>query len=163
MNLSGLRFSIEWGDLVVVLSSCFAAAGYLLAKAMPSVCDPIVTTGWQQLLGGGTLLVIGLLCGGRLQEWNALGVATFLFLVVCAAAAYSLWFYLLQRNDVSRISVFKFLTPIFGVALSGLLLGENIFTLENILALALVCAGLMIANGAARRHTPAACTAEGKS
>lgn len=163
MNLSGLRFSIEWGDLVVVLSSCFAAAGYLLAKAMPSVCDPIVTTGWQQLLGGGTLLVIGLLCGGRLQEWNALGVATFLFLVVCAAAAYSLWFYLLQRNDVSRISVFKFLTPIFGVALSGLLLGENIFTLENILALALVCAGLMIANGAARHHTPAACTAEGKS
>ena len=70
---------------------------------------------------------------------------------------------LLQRNDVSCISVFKFLTPIFGVALSGLLLGENIFTLENILALALVCAGLMIANGAARRHTLAACTAEGKS
>ena len=64
---------------------------------------------------------------------------------------------------MSRISVFKFLTPIFGVALSGLLLGENIFTLENILALALVCAGLMIANGAAKRHTPAACTAEGKS
>ena len=39
MNLSGLHFSIEWGDLVVVLSSCFAAAGYLLAKAMPSACD----------------------------------------------------------------------------------------------------------------------------
>ena len=52
MNLNGLRLSIEWGDLVVVLSSCFAAAGYLLAKAMSPACDPIATTGWQQLLGG---------------------------------------------------------------------------------------------------------------
>ena len=57
----------------------------------------------------------------------------------------------------------KVVKKIAAVALSGLLLGENIFTLENILALALVCAGLMIANGAAKRHTPATCTAEGKS
>lgn len=153
MNLRGMRLSLEWGDLIVILSSCFAAAGYLLAKGMQEGSDPIQTTGWQQLFGGGVLLMLGLVSGGRLKEWNVPGVATFLFLVLCAAAAYSLWFYLLQRNDVGRISVYKFLTPIFGVALSGLLLGESIFTIENIAALALVCAGLIIANGAARRES----------
>lgn len=153
MNLRGMRFCLEWGDLIVILSSCFAAVGYLLAKAMPAGSDPIQTTGWQQMFGGGVLLVLGLLSGGRLKEWNLPGVATFLFLVVCAAAAYSLWFYLLQRNDVGRISVYKFLTPIFGVALSGMLLGESIFTIENIAALVLVCVGLIISNGAAGRES----------
>lgn len=162
MNLRGMRFCLEWGDLIVILSSCFAAVGYLLAKAMPAGSDPIQTTGWQQMFGGGVLLALGLLGGGRLKEWNLPGVATFLFLVVCAAAAYSLWFYLLQRNDVGRISVYKFLTPIFGVALSGLLLGESIFTIENIAALVLVCVGLIISNGAAGRESEpyAACEAK---
>ena len=128
MNLRGMRFCLEWGDLIVILSSCFAAVGYLLVKAMPAGSDPIQTTGWQQMFGGGVLLALGLLSGGRLKEWNLPGV-------------------------VGRISVYKFLTPIFGVALSGLLLGESIFTIENIAALVLVCVGLIISNGAAGRES----------
>ena len=152
MNLNGLKFALEWGDLVVILSSCCAAAGYLLAKAMPPTSDPIQSTGFQQLLGGCVLLVTGLSFGGRLYVWDVPGAVSLLFLVAVAAAAYSLWFYLLQHNGVAHISVYKFLTPIFGVTLSGLLLHENIFTVENIAALTLVCIGLMIANGASRRH-----------
>ena len=81
-------------------------------------------------------------------------LAAVIVLILAAAISYSLWFYLLQRNDVGRISISKFLTPIFGVVFSGLLLNEPVFTPENGIALALVCAGIITVNSTARTGTP---------
>lgn len=150
MNLKGLSFTMEMGDLLVILSSCSAAAGYLVSKTMASGGNAIANTGCQQLFGGLILLGTGLAGGGRLREINPTGVATFAFLVLAAAAAYSIWFSLLMTNDLGAISVYKFLTPIFGMLLSGLLLKETIFTLANMTALVLVCAGLITVNRAPR-------------
>lgn len=146
MNLQGLSFVLEFGDIIVLLSSCCAAAGYLLSKAMPSGSDALTSTAWQQIFGGAVLLILGLVTGGKLSEPNVPGLLCLAFQVVAAAVAYSLWFYLLQNYDASKVSVSKFLTPIFGVLFSGLLLGEEIFTVSNMIALALVCAGVITVN-----------------
>ena len=55
---------------------------------------------------------------------------------------------MLQRHPVSRITVFAFLNPVFGVVLSALLLGEGkILDLPRcLLALVLVCVGVWIVN-----------------
>lgn len=151
MNLDGLSIRVEVGDWFVLGASCFAATGYLISKAMPKSADPLISTAWQQLTGGGMLLVAGLLTGGRLGAVSLPGMGVLLFLILAAAISYSLWFYLLQHNDVGRISVSKFLTPIFGVVFSGLLLGEPVFTPENGIALALVCCGIAAVN-APKRH-----------
>ena len=90
------------------------------------------------------LLVAGMLSGGRITQVNFSAVLSLLFLVLASAAAYSVWFYLLQRYDASRISIYKFFTPIFGVLLSGLLLHEQVFTVTNMAALLLVCIGIAI-------------------
>ncbi len=144
MNLQGLSFRPQIGDGIVVLSSCCAAVGYFLAKAMPPTSDPVLCTAWQQAFGGCVLLVAGMLSGGRITQVNFSAVLSLLFLVLASAAAYSVWFYLLQRYDASRISIYKFLTPIFGVLLSGLLLHEQVFTVTNMAALLLVCIGIAI-------------------
>ncbi len=71
-----------------------------------------------------------------------------LYLGSLSAVAYTLWSLLLQRHPVSRITVFAFLNPVFGVVLSALLLGEGkILDLPRcLLALALVCVGVWIVN-----------------
>ena len=145
MNMSGLNFVLEFGDIIVMLSSCCAAAGYLVSKGMPSG-DAMTSTAWQQIFGGVILLVAGLVTGGSVSAPNLPGLLCLAFQVVAAAVAYSLWFYLLQNFDASKVSVSKFMTPVFGVLFSGLLLGEPIFTVTNGIALVLVCGGVITVN-----------------
>ena len=146
MNFKGLSLSVETGDILVIGASCFAAAGYLISKAMPKSCDALTATAWQQFTGGILLLITGICTGGRLSSATLPGIACLLFLILAAAISYSLWFWLLQHNDVGRISISKFLTPLFGVLFSGILLQEKIFTPENGIALLLVCCGVIAVN-----------------
>ena len=146
MNFSGLSLKVEFGDLIVIASSCCATAGYLISKGMPGKSDALTSTAWQQIFGGTILLILGLTTGGKLASPNTEGLLCLLFQVAAAAVSYSLWFYLLKTFDASTVSISKFMTPVFGVLFSGLLLGEKIFTLTNLIALALVCAGVVAVN-----------------
>ena len=89
-----------------------------------------------------------LLGGGKLRAVDARAWPLMLYLGFLSAVAYTLWSLLLQRHPVSRIMVFSFLNPVFGVVLSALLLGEG--EILNIprcaLAMVLVCLGVWIVN-----------------
>ena len=58
---------------------------------------------------------------------------------------YLAWFALILRYSASRLSVFTFLTPLFGIAAGHLVLGEPL-TPAFALAAALVIAGLVLVN-----------------
>ncbi len=65
--------------------------------------------------------------------------------VVVAFIGYLVWFRLLHRYQASRLVSFIFLTPVFGVILSGLILGESLpFSLW--IGLGLVAAGIYLVN-----------------
>ncbi len=65
--------------------------------------------------------------------------------VVVAVLSYLLWFWLIHRFPVTRLAAFTFMAPLFGVALSGLLLRETI-PLSLYLGLFLVASGLYLVN-----------------
>ena len=46
--------------------------------------------------------------------------------MVISFASYLAWFWLLRRYLASRIAVFSFMTPLFGVTFGVLLLGEPV-------------------------------------
>lgn len=73
--------------------------------------------------------------------WASLAFQT----VVVAAASYVCWFWLIRHYPATRLSSFSFLTPVFGVLAGGLLLDEAL-TPAVFAALALVGAGIWIAN-----------------
>jgi len=52
----------------------------------------------------------------------------------------------LKYNPVGKVSIYIFTVPIFGVVLSGLLLGEQILSVKNLAALVLVSIGIFIVN-----------------
>ena len=71
-----------------------------------------------------------------------------LYLALLSACAYTLWGVLLKYNDVSKVSVFGFMTPVFGFLLSSLILKEhmNQSVLMSVISLVLVCLGILCVN-----------------
>ena len=111
--------------------------------------DGVLLAGWQFLVGGLVLTAIGFLMGGALSPTAiAPAIALIIYMALISAVAYSLWSRLLAVNPVSRVSVFGFMNPVFGVLLSALLLGEGAGTspVTVIVALLLVCGGIIIVN-----------------
>jgi drug/metabolite transporter (DMT)-like permease len=70
--------------------------------------------------------------------------------VVVAFISYVAWFWLLTRYSPSAMSVFTFLTPIFGAFAGVLILGEAL-TMRLLLALILVAFGIFLVNRPARK------------
>ena len=76
------------------------------------------------------------------------GLAMLVYLALVSAVAYSLWGILLKYNPVSKVAVFGFMNPVFGVILSAILLKEgDSVGVMCVAALALVCVGIYIVNG----------------
>ena len=86
--------------------------------------------------------------GGSLTFYETACVPLLLYMAFISAVAYSLWAVLLKYNPVSRVTVFGFMNPVFGVILSALLLNENgqAFSLRGLTSLILVCVGIYIVN-----------------
>jgi drug/metabolite transporter (DMT)-like permease len=105
-------------------------------------------SGWQFIIGGLVMAASGFLMGGRLQIVSSRALPMLMYLAFISAAAYSLWGILLKYNPVSRVAVFGFMNPVFGVFLSALLLGEKEQAggLVSIVSLILVSAGIWIVN-----------------
>ena len=68
-------------------------------------------------------------------------------MALLSTVAFSLWSMLLKYNQVGQVAIFGFSIPIFGSLLSALILGEKLFSLQNLAALALVSAGILVVNG----------------
>ena len=71
--------------------------------------------------------------------------------VIVAFVSYLSWFWLLTRYSASRLSVFTFLSPLFGVAFGVLLLGESVGW-RFMSAAALVLTGIALVNAPPRRR-----------
>jgi drug/metabolite transporter (DMT)-like permease len=65
--------------------------------------------------------------------------------VIVAFVSYLLWFRMIHSYPVSRLAAFTFLTPLFGVILSALFLGESL-TWSLWTGLGLVAAGIYLVN-----------------
>ncbi len=86
--------------------------------------------------------------GGHITKVTPSGIGLLVYLALVSAVAYSLWGILLKYNPVSRVTVFGFMNPVFGVLLSALLLGETdqASGILGLLSLLLVSVGIYVVN-----------------
>ena len=100
------------------------------------------------MFGGAILCVMGLAMGGTIHNISFAAVGMLIYLALVSAVAYSLWGILLKYNPISRVAVFGFMNPVFGVILSALLLDEKkqAFGITGVISLALVCVGIYVVN-----------------
>ena len=149
VNLSGLTLTMNFlGDGFVILSTVSYAFSSVLMKRFSKHEDPVVISGYQFIVGGAFMIILGLSLGGRISLTSGGGIALLIYLAFLSAIAYALWGLLLKFNPVSRVSIFSFTTPIFGTVLSILLLpGTSGASPVNIaITLVLVSAGIFLLN-----------------
>lgn len=150
VNLKGLDFNMNFlGDGFVILSTAACAMSSVLVKKFSSREDPVVISGYQFIAGGLFMTLTGLIFGGKVVFPDFKSVAVLIYLAFLSAAAYSLWGLLLKYNPVSKVTIYSFTTPIFGVILSEIMLaGEdsNVNYLNLAITLVLVCTGIILIN-----------------
>ena len=145
--MSGGKVTLA-GEGAMLAADFFYAASGCLIKIFSRDENPVTLSGYQFLLGGMVLFVIGSLMGGSLVFYSPQCALNLIYMGFISAGAYTLWGVLLKYNPVSRVSILGFINPVMGVLLSALFLveGREAFSLNGLLALLLVSAGIIIVN-----------------
>lgn len=149
VNLNGLDFNMNFtGDGFVLFSTISYAISSVLIKIYSKHEDPVVLSGYQFIMGGIFMIIVGLAFGGTVSLTTAKGVGVLIYLAFLSAIAYSLWGILLKHNPVSRVTIFSFMIPVFGSLLSMLMLTEssNVSPINLIITLVLICTGIITLN-----------------
>lgn len=136
------------GEGFLVLAAASYGCSSVFIKRYSEREDPVVLSGWQFFIGGLIMSFAALIGGGTLHAVSGYAWPLMLYLGCLSAVAYTLWSLLLQRHPVSKIMVYSFLNPVFGVFLSAFLLDEaKVLNVPRcMLALVLVCLGVWIVN-----------------
>lgn len=138
-----------WGEGLVLLSTLSLALSGILAKKYSARFSVVMLSGYQFIVGGFVMIVVGLALGGRIALVpQPSAYILLLYMSFISAVAYSVWGILMKNNPVSRVSIFNFMTPLFGVLLSAIFLGEVDQALQwnKLAALVLVSAGIYVVN-----------------
>lgn len=149
VNLGGtLDMSFKMiGDGFLLISAFAYALSTVLIKLYGKDDDPVMLSGYQFLAGGLLMVLFGICIGGKISTVSAAGILLLLYMAFISAGAYTLWGILLKHHPVSKIAVFGFCTPIFGVILSALILKESAgVQAKTLVALLLVCIGIVLVN-----------------
>jgi drug/metabolite transporter (DMT)-like permease len=145
--------SFGFGEWLLVGSMIANAYGSLYAKKLCQVIDVGIVTFYQMFIGSIALFILG--CFGSNPfpfTWDLNALFMLLYLAGLSAVGFLLWNYVMKYNTVGKVSMYLFLIPVFGVLLSGLILGEEL-NLTALLGLILVVSGIITVNKtSARRH-----------
>jgi len=135
------------GDAIVILSGFLLGARQVFTKTLTQSIHPARLLFWQATLSVPVFFILSYL----FEDLSAIRLDTKIVLsivyqgVVVAGLCFIFWTLLLHRYNASRLSVFGFISPIAGVVISHLLLGEPI-THALLLGGTLVAAGIAVVN-----------------
>lgn len=136
------------GDALGILAGALWAATTVVVRASRLSSAPASKTLLYQLAVSAVLLLVMALASGQAAgaRVNGLVLASLFYQsVLIAFLSYLTWFWLLGRYLASRLSVFSFLTPLFGVAFGVLLMHDAVGPRFAVAAL-LVLAGIVLVN-----------------
>lgn len=149
INMNGMNFEMSLqGEGFIFLSTVAYAFSSVFMKRFSAKDNPVMLSGYQFVIGGIIMALVGTAMGGRLHKPSGSALLLLIYLAMLSAVAYSIWGILLKYNPVSKVAVFGFMNPVFGVILSAILLreGEQAGGLVSIVSLILVCIGIYAVN-----------------
>lgn len=141
MSPGSLRFST--GDVIILCSSVCTVISNIISRRFGRQVSPLWMTGLSQLFGGTVLLVIALSMGGRLPRINWEGMLVFAYICAASIISYTIWYSVQQSSALSRLFIIKFAEPAFACVIGAVLLGEDIFRLQYLVAFVLISLGIM--------------------
>lgn len=139
---------IMFGDFLAVLAAVSWGATTVVIRCSILAKSPVTQTLLYQLIGAFTLLMLAAIGLGQtgfnptLLAWGSLLFQS----VIMSFASLLVWFWLLRHYLASRLGVFSFMTPLFGVTFGAVLLNEPI-EVSFLVGAILVLAGIVLVSG----------------
>ena len=134
-----------WGDLYA-LAAAIAWAATTVTVRLSSLAQAAVTQTLFYQLAGSFILLLGLafFMGQAVVQWTPLVMGSLAFhTLIVSFASFLAWFWLLRNYLASRLGVFPYLSPLFGIIFGVWLLDENIEA-NFIFGTALVLLGILV-------------------
>lgn len=146
LNIGAQGFSFSVGDLLILCASFCTVFSNVISKKVFQKVDPITSTGISQFFGGIVLLAVGLLMGGKVQF--ALNSSLWIMAYICLASivSYCIWFGTVKNGELSKLFIIKFAEPVFACIFGALILRENIWKIQYLIAFLLISGSIWIAN-----------------
>ena len=149
INLSpgawGSGFSLKGEGMVAICTIIYGTSSVLM-KFVSKKGRAMAITAYQLMVGGAALIGFGFLLDGNISGFTVKSSLLLFYMAMLSAVAFSLWTTLLKYNPVGKVTIYGFSIPIFGAGLSAVFLGEDIFSLKNLVALLCVSAGIILVN-----------------
>jgi drug/metabolite transporter (DMT)-like permease len=156
-----LRPGAQSGDATVLgLAACVGAAamwasGSFASRKVALPAHPLVSTGWQMLLGGLICAVAGLAFGeagdvhpGAFSLRSVLALA---YLVAIGSwVGYTAYAWLLQNAPLSKVATYAYVNPVVAIVLGWLILDEVITPVTAVAATVIVTSVALVVRSEAR-------------
>lgn len=142
------KAAMYFGDILQIAAAVLWGATTLyIKKFMANKVEPIHTFLYQLFFSIPILLIVSLILEPKwIYKVDPYIVGSLFYQsVIIAFITYFTWFKLIHKYSVSRLSVFTFFTPIFGVLFGVFLLHEEL-TVSLMIGLPLVSAGIFLVN-----------------
>ena len=143
-NAKGITFAL--GDILIVCASVCTVAANIISKKILTSNSPFWVTGISQLSGGIILMVIAVVFGANLLSFTWESLAVFFYICTASTIAYLLWNYILKTSELSNMFIIKFAEPLFACFFGAILLKENIFQWQYLIAFVLISVGIILGN-----------------
>ncbi len=120
--------NILWGDFLGLLAGMAWGATTVVVRCSPlSTAPPTQTLMYQLLCAFGLLGCVSVVTGqAHINPTPEVWASLAFHGLVVSFASFLAWFWLLRHYLASRLGVFSFLTPLFGIVLGAWLLNEPI-------------------------------------
>jgi drug/metabolite transporter (DMT)-like permease len=147
--------------LLVVCSTPAWATGSYLSRRVALPADPLVSVGWQMLLGGTMVSLAGVVAGEPwrvdVSGFSTESVAAWLYLALIGSAlAFTAYTWLLRNAPISRVATYAYVNPVVAIALGWLILDEAVTGITLAGAAVIVLAVAVVVQGEARPPRAAA-------
>jgi drug/metabolite transporter (DMT)-like permease len=158
-----LRPGEQSGDATVLgLAACVIAAamwasGSFASPRLRLPADPLVSTGWQMLLGGLAIVAVGLALGEAPEvdpaAFSTRSILALGYLVVFGSwIAFTAYAWLLQNAPISKVSTYAYVNPVVAIVLGFLILDEVVTSVTLVgAAIIVVSVALVVRIENARR------------
>lgn len=143
-NANGITFAL--GDILIVCASVCTVVANIISKKILANNSPFWVTGLSQLSGGIILMLIAVIFGANLLSFSWQSLAVFVYICTASTVAYVLWNYILKTSELSNMFIIKFAEPLFACVFGAILLKENIFQWQYLIAFILISAGIILGN-----------------
>lgn len=135
------------GIILLIFANIASGVGNVFVARQKGKISPITLSSWQMSFGGLIIFIVSSffepinIFSHPLPYFLSLGWLSFL-----SASAFTIWFFLLQRNNVlvSDLNIWKFIIPIFGAILSWILIPNEQPELVPIIGMVIIGTSLIL-------------------